>query len=104
MTHTSFMPHGWCMLWNTWLILLHVVSQGVLGVCYGLGGTLVLRLLFRRADLFIKMGTELLILSLFGILCGLSHIISILTIWVPEYWIQGLISMAMAATAVGVVL
>ena len=33
-TSDGFMPHGHCYLWNTRLVLLHVISDCLIGLAY----------------------------------------------------------------------
>ena len=97
-----FMPHGHCYLWLPGLLWMHVVSDFLIGAAY-LGISIILYLLVRRIRLpfrpvFIAFG-------LFIGLCGLTHFMSIWTVWNPDYLADGLLKIATAlasvATAIG---
>ncbi len=83
---SSFMPHGHCYLWTPSLLWLYVVSDTVIFLSYF---TIPLALLYfvkQRRDL--QFNWVFVMFSLFICACGLTHLISILTIWQPAYWLD----------------
>jgi diguanylate cyclase (GGDEF)-like protein len=93
-----FHPHGWCFQWEPPLIGLHVGSDAITALAYfslplGMG-----HLLLRRRDLPFKL---LFALSgAFIVLCGLTHLASIVVIWQPVYWTEGVIKAATALVSI----
>lgn len=97
-TSNGFMPHGACFLWLPSILWLHAISDAIIALSYF---TIPFALLY-----FIKKRTDLafpLVFILFGafiLLCGITHIIGIWTIWQPAYWIYGFVKLATAFVSI----
>jgi diguanylate cyclase (GGDEF)-like protein/PAS domain S-box-containing protein len=98
----NFMPHGHCYLWTPALLWLYVISDGLIAFSYFSIPVAILYFIRKRIDL--QFNWVFLMFSLFIFLCGMTHLISILTIWQPAYWLdasmKGLTAIASAITAV----
>lgn len=98
----NFMPHGHCYLWTPKLLWLYVISDGLIALSYFTIPVAILYFIRKRIDL--AFNWVFLMFSLFIFLCGMTHLISILTIWQPAYWLdasmKGLTAIASAITAV----
>lgn len=93
----SFMPHGHCYLWIPSLLWMHVASDALIGLSY-LGISFILCLLLRSIRLpFTPM---VVAFGLFIGLCGITHFMSIWTVWNPDYLVDGVIKVATAAASV----
>ncbi|RXG84983.1 PAS domain-containing sensor histidine kinase [Bradyrhizobium vignae] len=92
-------PHGICLLWEPELIGLHVVSDACIAAAYFSIPFALAILVTKRRDL--KFGWVYWAFAIFIMACGLTHVLSIYTLWVPVYVIEGLVK---AATAVASVL
>ncbi|WP_245163252.1 hybrid sensor histidine kinase/response regulator [Bradyrhizobium vignae] len=92
-------PHGICLLWEPELIGLHVVSDACIAAAYFSIPFALAILVTKRRDL--KFGWVYWAFAIFIMACGLTHVLSIYTLWVPVYGIEGLVK---AATAVASVL
>ncbi|MCA9793081.1 MAG: PAS domain-containing sensor histidine kinase, partial [Candidatus Eremiobacteraeota bacterium] len=88
----GLMPHGQCMLWSPGLLVLHVLSDLVIGLSY-FAIPLSLWAVVRRDP---EMRAMRLFMA-FIFLCGLTHLWSIYTTWVPAYYLEGMFK---AATAI----
>ena len=87
-------PHGFCLLWEPGLIWTHAISDIGIGIAYfsiPLALSLVAR---RRQDLMFRPLFRLF--ALFILLCGTTHFISVLTLWVPAYGLDAVIKAATA--------
>lgn len=97
----NFMPHGHCYLWTPKLLWLYVISDGLIALSYFTIPVAILYFIRKRIDL--AFNWVFLMFSLFIFLCGMTHLISILTIWQPAYWLdasmKGLTAVASAITA-----
>lgn len=97
----NFMPHGHCYLWTPALLWLYVISDGLIAFSYFSIPVAILYFIRKRIDL--QFNWVFLMFSLFIFLCGMTHLISILTIWQPAYWLdasmKGLTAIASAITA-----
>jgi len=83
---SDFMPHGHCYLWTPSLLWLYVASDTIIFLSYY---TIPLALLYfvrRRPD--VQFNWVFVMFSLFIFACGTTHLISILTIWEPAYWLD----------------
>ena len=91
----EFMPHGHCFSWRPGLVWLHVSSDALIGTAY-LVISLTLWHLVRRIR--IPFTPMILAFGMFIGVCGLTHYMEILTLWVPDYWLSGVVK-AVTATA-----
>eukprot|EP01136_Pigoraptor_vietnamica_P009015 Opistho-1_new@45079 len=91
----GFLPHGYCFQWSPELLGLMVSSDAVTAASYFSIPLALLVFVRRRTDL--RFNSIFLLFSAFIFLCGSTHIVDIITIWWPQYWLQGYVK---AATAV----
>jgi PAS domain S-box-containing protein len=93
-----FSPHGICLLWEPELIWLHVISDALIALAYFSIPFVLVIFVSKRRDL--KFGWVYWSFGIFIMACGLTHILSIYTLWVPVYGIEGLVKAATAAASV----
>jgi PAS domain S-box-containing protein len=86
---SPFIPHGHCYLWKTDLVALHLISDGIIAVSYYSIPATLFYFVRKRKDL--PFYWIFLLFSAFIVACGTTHILSILTLWYPIYWISGFI-------------
>lgn len=102
----SFLPHGVCFLQQKELILLHVVSDALVAIAYFMI-PLVLLYFMRRSRWPISFNWAIGLFAAFIILCGAGHVLDILVIWKPWYWLQGaqraLTAIVSMATALAII-
>ncbi len=90
--YASFAPHGYCLLWNPWLIWTHVVADLLIMLSYfAIPGALVL-FLRRRPEL--RYRGLVALFAAFIVLCGLTHLVSLATLWIPVYAAEGMLKLA----------
>jgi len=98
----GFLPHGFCLTGDDRVIALNVVSDLGIALAYFSIPVFLIILVLRRRDL--TLPATFLLFSAFILLCGLSHVVEVVTYWVPIYVLDGLIKAATAlvslATAV----
>lgn len=86
---SGLLPHGVCFQLRPDLIWLHVVSDAIIAVAYlMIPATLLWFIRKRRTPL--SLGWVLVLFAAFIVLCGLSHILGIITVWKPIYYLQGI--------------
>ena len=95
---SMFSPHGICLLWEPELIWLHVVSDAVIAAAYFSIPFALTILVTKRRDL--KFGWVYWAFAVFIMACGLTHVLSIYTLWVPIYGIEGLVKAVTAAASI----
>ena len=91
-------PHGFCLLWEPWLIWTHALSNVAIGLAYFSIPLALLRFIRRRRDLVFKPVFALF--AAFILLCGAGHWADLLTIWYPLYGVEGAIKAATATVSV----
>ncbi len=94
----NFMPHGACYLWLPSILWLHIISDSIIALAYYSIPFALFYFVKKRTDLAYRW-----VFVLFGVficLCGTTHLISIWTIWHPDYWLDGLIKLATALVSI----
>jgi len=93
---TGMMPHGYCFLWNPSILWLFTVSNVVTALSYFSIPIALASFAYKRKDIDFRR-----ILSLFSVFisaCGITHVLSVVTIWNPVYGLSA-IAEALTATA-----
>ena len=93
-----FSPHGICLLWEPELIWLHVISDAIIAMAYFSIPFALTIFVSKRKDL--RFGWVFWAFAVFILACGLTHILSIYTLWVPIYGIEGLVKAATAGASI----
>jgi signal transduction histidine kinase len=83
----SFMPHGMCYLWQPGVLGLHVIADSLITLAYFSIPVTLLYFVRKRGDL--QFSWIFVCFAVFIIACGTTHLMEILTIWHPVYWISG---------------
>ena len=97
-SETDFMPHGYCYLWNTKLIWLHVISDALIFLSYlSIPFTLVY---FTRRKRDLPFNWMFLCFGTFIVACGLTHAMEIWTLWHASYWLSGVVKAITALASV----
>lgn len=91
----NFMPHGHCYLWRPDILWLQVVSDALVFLAYMIIPITLLRIIARSPRLPHRWIFGMF--SIFITLCGFTHLMSIITVWHPFYFLEGLIK-ALTAT------
>ncbi len=91
-------PHGICLLWEPELIWLHVVSDACIAIAYFSIPFALTILVTKRRDL--QFGWVYWAFAVFIMACGLTHLLSIYTLWVPVYGIEGIVKAVTAVASV----
>ena len=94
----GFMPHGMCYLWNPGVLGLHVVSDFLIALSYFSIPFTLLYFVRKRRDL--DFDWMFVCFAVFIVACGLTHLMEILVIWHPVYWLSGGIKAVTALTSV----
>ncbi len=102
---SNFMPHGFCYLWKPELIWLHVISDGLIALCYYSIPLSLFYFVRRRRDA--PFHWMFLMFAAFILSCGSTHAMEVWTIWHGTYWLSGVTKAVTAglsvATAIGLV-
>lgn len=94
----GFMPHGMCYLWRADVLSLHVISDALIALAYFSIPFTLIYFVRKRKDL----GFQWIIVcfAAFIVSCGVTHLMDILVIWHPLYWVSGSIKAITALASV----
>jgi len=84
---SAFSPHGFCLLWEPGLIWLHSLSDVVIALAYFSIPLAIAAFLRERRDFEYRWVGWLF--AAFILACGTSHVVSVVTLWQPYYWLEG---------------
>lgn len=84
---TEYMPHGYCFLWQPYLVWLHVVSDVLITLAYYSIPAFLIYFVRNRKD--VPFPTIFILFGAFIISCGTTHILEVWTLWHPSYWVLG---------------
>lgn len=99
---TSFMPHGMCYLWQPSLVVAEVLSNGLIALAYFSIPLLLLYFIGRRPD--VPNPLLFTLFAVFILACGTSHVMDVVTIWYPVYWVDVFVRIVTALASVGTAL
>jgi PAS domain S-box-containing protein len=83
----AFMPHGYCYLWQSNLVGLHIASDAFIALAYYLIAAALLYFVQRSGD--VPFQRLFWLFALFIAACGTTHLLEIWTLWFPTYWLSG---------------
>ncbi|MGZ5077797.1 MAG: PAS domain-containing sensor histidine kinase [Methylobacter sp.] len=83
----NLIPHGYCLSWSPSLLSLHVVSDILITLAYYAIPLMLIYFVRQRKD-FAHWWLAVMF-SGFIIACGTVHLLSVVTIWRPVYWLEG---------------
>lgn len=86
---TNYIPHGHCYLWQTPLVWLNVAGDSFISLAYFSISITLIYFIRNRKDIPFK--NVFLLFSAFILTCGTTHIMEIVTLWYPVYWISSTI-------------
>jgi len=83
----GYIPHGHCYLWQTNLVWLHLISDATIALAYFAIPLTLYCFVRQRRDL--PYSWVFLLFCAFIVSCGITHLMSIWTLWHPDYWLSG---------------
>ena len=95
-------PHGFCIKWSSDLLTLYVVSDAFIFLAYTYIG--VSLILFARKHTELTWNMLLWLFAAFILACGVTHLMDIVTFWMPFYWFDVILKIITACVSVGTVL
>ena len=100
-TSAGFVPHGYCLQWSPGLIWTYVGSDAVIALSYYSIPIALWTFARRRVEL--PFSWLFLMFAVFILACGTTHLMAILDIWQPVYWldagVKSITAIASIATA-----
>ncbi len=92
-------PHGFCLAWDPGLIWLQAGSDLAIALAYYSIPWALVSLVRRRGDLAFPWVFWLF--AAFIMACGTTHVMAVVTLWLPLYWLDGIIKAITAILSVG---
>ena len=83
---SNLLPHGFCINWTPALLWLYVISDALIVLAYYSIPITLVYFVWHRKDLaFSKI---FMMFGAFILACGTTHLLGIITLWHPIYWID----------------
>lgn len=99
-----FVPHGFCLLWRPDLVWTNVLADASIAIAYFTIPIFLVTLARRRGDL--QFAWPFYLFGIFILLCGSTHVLSIVSFWLPIYGLEAAVKvatgLASVATAIAV--
>lgn len=95
---TEYMPHGYCYAWQPTILWMSVLSDLAIFLSYFSIPIALILIVKKRSDL--KFKGIVVLFAAFILLCGITHAVSIYTIWFGNYGLHALAKMATAIVSV----
>ena len=93
------MPHGHCYFWKTEIVAMNVGGDLLIMLAYYSIPFMLFYFAKKRQDLTHKY--VFLLFGAFILACGTTHLIDMITVWVPIYRLGGLVKITTAILSVG---
>lgn len=94
----DFMPHGYCISWDVPLLTLHVLSDFFIALAYFSIPIGIIYFVSKKDDVTFKPVYYLF--AAFITACGITHIMGIITLWLPVYYLAGVFKLLTAIVSV----
>lgn len=94
----GYAPHGYCLLWQPGLVWTHVVSDLLIAAAYFSIPAALVMLVRQRRDLV--FGWAFWCFAAFILLCGLTHVMGIWTLYQPVYGLEAVVKALTAGVSV----
>ncbi|MDP1666212.1 MAG: PAS domain S-box protein [Methylobacter sp.] len=94
----DLIPHGYCLSWSPVLLWLHVISDLLITLAYYSIPLILVYFIRQRKDFPYPLLATMF--AGFIIACGTTHLLSAVTIWIPLYWLDGLVKALTAIVSV----
>ena len=97
--NNQWMPHGYCILWTPSILWTYVISDALTTAAYYSIPTTLLYIAWHRKDIAFRK--IYLMFGAFILACGTSHLLSIILLWQPIYWLDAVIHAITALLSIG---
>ncbi len=98
----GFIPHGYCLAWSPSLLWLTAASDAVMTLAYATYPFGIAYFVWKRKDLQYRW-LYLTFFNAFILTCASTHLLSLVTIWIPLYWLDAYVKAISAAVATATV-
>ena len=95
----NFMPHGRCFLWRPELVGMHVLADLAIALAYFSIPVTIIYFL-RKLERPVPFRWAFVMFGIFIFCCGVNHIMNIIVLWYPIYYVEGVLKLVTAAASV----
>ena len=99
----GYSPVGQCYGWEPGLVSLHAIADALIGLSF-LSIALMLVYLIRTAREQIPLRFIFVVLGLFIVAGGFTHLLQVWTVWEPRFWVSGTMKVITAVASLGAAL
>jgi PAS domain S-box-containing protein len=99
-TRDEFLPHAYCLVENPNLIRLHISSDAITALAYYSIPLALVHFSYKRRE-DIPFSWMFILFAAFILLCGTTHLFGIWTLYVPDYYSQGVLKAATGLASIG---
>ena len=92
------MPHGYCYLWDPWIVWLNVASDGLITLAYYCIPIVLVYFIYKRRDL--PFNWIFWMFGAFILACGTTHLMEVWNVWHAAYALAGIIKAITAVISV----
>ena len=86
-SYGGYTPHGFCLAWDLRVLWTHIGADLLIALAYFSIPAVILAFLRKRKDP--ALTRPALLFTAFILLCGVTHLMGIVTLYVPLYGLQG---------------
>jgi signal transduction histidine kinase len=87
----GYSPHGYCIAWNAPVLYTHIIADLLIALSYFAIPAVMLVFLRQRRDPRLHLPAMLFVVFITA--CGVSHLMSIVTMYLPYYGLQGMLKL-----------
>ncbi|PXW99389.1 histidine kinase/DNA gyrase B/HSP90-like ATPase [Sphaerotilus hippei] len=98
----NLIPHGFCLSWQPGLMVAHIGADAITAAAYSTIPFHLLKLVRERKDL--QFSWVFVLFGLFIMACGATHVMSLWTLWFPDYLASAVVKVITALASVGTAL
>ncbi len=95
---SSYLPHGVCYMWDRQLLTLNIVSDSVIFLSYCAIASILTYIAYNNRR-EIPFGWMFSAFAIFIVACGFTHLMDIIVLWHPFYWLSGDLKLITAAAS-----
>ncbi|WP_445370461.1 ATP-binding protein [Methylomonas sp. HW2-6] len=95
----DFMPHGYCLAWSPGLLWLMVTSDAIMALAYFTYPIGIAYFVWKRKDLSYRW-LYLGFFITFILTCAATHLLSVVTVWIPLYWLDAYVKAVSALVGI----
>lgn len=96
---SQFMPHGHCYFWQTDLILMNLIADTTITLAYYAIPLVLIYVSFRSKGR-LPFNSVFQLFAIFILACGTTHLLEVVTIWTPHYYLLAIVKLITAVASV----